>query len=325
MRGRKIGLHRSSCVFLLLCILQPASQVYAGHSSWPSCGRSSLRLSSRPEFVGSPGFAIVNGVEAMPDEFPWIVSIQYTSRRGNGHSFSHYCAASILSPDILITAAHCTPTFHARVNRLPLMPVKIVAGCLQWNAADVDAHCQSLIVAPDAFLSHETFSEHSPQHDIALVFLPHALLMTQAVSTICLPPPDASCFQGMATIAGWGRWWEGQTWHEWMQRSSGSLRTADVNILPSSTCLTGYSSRRFNESLHVCAGFPSGARDACQGDSGGPLMAQQADRVLLIGTVSAGAGCARRAHPGIYVKVSALRPWIDARIVQSGRRLPLLL
>jgi serine protease 10 len=34
------------------------------------------------------------------------------------------------------------------------------------------------------------------------------------------------------------------------------------------------------------------------------------NRVMLIGIVSSGNGCARKGYPGIYTKVSSFRTWI---------------
>ncbi|CAN8009453.1 unnamed protein product [Ixodes pacificus] len=59
---------------------------------WPdrNCGRRKLK--NRPRIVG--------GRPAEAREFPWIVSIQ---RSPNFHS----CGGSIISADVILTAAHC--------------------------------------------------------------------------------------------------------------------------------------------------------------------------------------------------------------------------
>ena len=43
---------------------------------------------------------IINGEEAIPHSFPWMVSIQ-------GQIDPHYCGASFLSPNWVLTAGHC--------------------------------------------------------------------------------------------------------------------------------------------------------------------------------------------------------------------------
>jgi secreted trypsin-like serine protease len=46
-----------------------------------------------------PSLKIIDGTEAPVNAFPWIASIQY---EGN-----HFCGGSLLTEDIVITAAHC--------------------------------------------------------------------------------------------------------------------------------------------------------------------------------------------------------------------------
>ncbi|GFY25708.1 serine protease filzig [Trichonephila clavipes] len=65
----------------------------------------------------------------------------------------------------------------------------------------------------------------------------------------------------------------------------------------------------------VCAGYSNGGQDSCEGDSGGPLMVQREDkRWVLVGTVSHGIGCADPNLPGVYMRMSSYRPWIDSII-----------
>ena len=49
-----------------------------------------------------------------------------------------------------------------------------------------------------------------------------------------------------------------------------------------------------------------------QGDSGGPLMVQQPDkRWVLAGTVSHGIKCAYPDMPGVYMRMTYYKPWIE--------------
>lgn len=61
----------------------------------------------------------------------------------------------------------------------------------------------------------------------------------------------------------------------------------------------------------ICAGLRTGGKDSCQGDSGGPLTMNSSENLQLIGVVSFGSGCARPNSPGVYARVSAVRPWIQ--------------
>ena len=119
------------------------------------------------------------------------------------------------------------------------------------------------------------------------------------------------------------------------------LQKAEVSILSQTECKKSYGpvSPRM-----LCAGVPSGERDACrvslhrgravlgkrpsffplhqpypsvfQGDSGGPLSCQGpgGGRWFLIGIVSWGAGCGRPNLPGVYTRVNKFTSWIYGHI-----------
>ena len=62
----------------------------------------------------------------------------------------------------------------------------------------------------------------------------------------------------------------------------------------------------------VCAGYAEGKKDSCEGDSGGPLMIERDDgRWTLVGTVSHGIRCAYPNMPGVYMRMTYYRPWIE--------------
>lgn len=62
----------------------------------------------------------------------------------------------------------------------------------------------------------------------------------------------------------------------------------------------------------VCAGYSEGKKDSCEGDSGGPLMLERDDgRWSLVGTVSHGIRCAYPNMPGVYMRMTYYRPWIE--------------
>ena len=45
---------------------------------------------------------IVGGTDANPGAWPWQVTLDYS-----GHPGPHWCGGSIVTPDWIVTAAHC--------------------------------------------------------------------------------------------------------------------------------------------------------------------------------------------------------------------------
>ena len=63
------------------------------------CGLSSVKPHPK---IRSP--RVVGGSEAFRGEFPWIVSLQYTS--GDNY-MSHFCGGFLINNRYVVTAAHC--------------------------------------------------------------------------------------------------------------------------------------------------------------------------------------------------------------------------
>lgn len=71
----------------------------------------------------------------------------------------------------------------------------------------------------------------------------------------------------------------------------------------------------------MCAGFNDGGKDSCEGDSGGPLMVQRSNgHWVLAGTVSHGIKCAEPNLPGVYMRTTAYRLWIDNIINKTSAK-----
>ncbi|XP_059088191.1 uncharacterized protein LOC131884431 isoform X1 [Tigriopus californicus] len=67
-----------------------------------------------------------------------------------------------------------------------------------------------------------------------------------------------------------------------------------------------------------------GGKDSCYGDSGGPMWIKakrrgdQTVKVIQIGVVARGEGCAKRGSPGVYTRVKSVIEWIQYE-AQDGR------
>ncbi|KAM5380121.1 hypothetical protein ACJZ2D_003768 [Fusarium nematophilum] len=208
--------------------------------------------------------AIVGGELAVPGEFPFIVSLSVVGR-------SHFCGGTLLGPDTVLTAAHCSEGMNASDVR-------------KRNAGGKVVEVSRITVHPD-------FVSDTLDNDFAIWRLSTRVLTGSNISYATLPAQDSDPVAGSpATVAGWGFTRENGT-------SPVDLMKVSVPIVSRQTCRDQYGASNITDSM-VCAGLKEGGKDACQGDSGGPLIDDTSG--ALVGVVSWGEGCARPDFSGVY-------------------------
>lgn len=92
------------------------------------------------------------------------------------------------------------------------------------------------------------------------------------------------------------------------------LRAVKMPIANQEYCRKRYEphSRKITDRM-ICAGYKKGGKSPCYGDSGGPFVVKfQNDAPKLIGIVSWGMLCAMPKYPGVFARVSSVRPWIQS-------------
>ncbi|XP_019750472.1 transmembrane protease serine 7 [Hippocampus comes] len=234
---------------------------------------------------------IVGGTDSEEGEWPWQVSLHFS-----GHLI---CGASLLSSDWLVSAAHCFSKDRLSDPRR----WRAHLGALTQGSAGHVAEIQRIVV-------HEYYDARTLDYDVALLRLKRAWppSLGPLVQPVCLPAAShAVTARHRCWVTGWG--------HRFEEDKSlpSVLQKAQVSVMSQTECKKTYGpvSPRM-----LCAGVPSGERDACRGDSGGPLSCQApgGGRWFLIGIVSWGAGCGRPGLPGVYVRVSKFTSWIYGHI-----------
>lgn len=232
---------------------------------------------------------IVGGWETHITFFPHQVSLQLGTR--------HACGGTIISPTIILTAAHCVLEYSK-----PQYYV-IRAGSSDWTKGGSYIRVKKIIPHPEF---------HDPtrmNNDIAIVQLQQPLVYSQYIRPISLATskdiimPTAQLF-----VSGWG-----STSISQMQPEK-RLRYTVVHLRDQNQCARNYFGAGTVTNTMFCAGTQAGGRDSCQGDSGGPLVTSIDGRLKLYGIVSWGFGCANAMFPGIYTKVSAYDDWIAQTI-----------
>ena len=235
--------------------------------------------------------AVVGGVRTAPGEAPWIVALIDAEEGRRTVAAGQFCAATLVRPDALVTAAHCVEDeegYAAEPDEL-----RIFAGKVLPLRKGLLRRVKRIDVNP-------RFDDGAGQAnaDIAIIRLSTPL---RGVPRVRLPTPrDGGIWHAGAslTLFGWGNRAAGEG-----QNFPRQLHQGEVVRLTDARCDDLYG-RFFNAASQLCAGREDGSVDACQGDSGGPLIARRPEGTpVLAGIVSYGEGCGRPEFPTVYTKV----------------------
>ncbi|KAG8515219.1 Transmembrane protease serine 11G, partial [Galemys pyrenaicus] len=216
---------------------------------------------------------IADGNIARKTDWPWQASLKMD---GN-----HFCGASLISEEWLLTAAHCFDTY-----KNPKLWTASFGTTL--NPALMKRKVQSIIV-------HENYAAHKHDDDIALVKLSIPVVFSNDVSRVCLPDATFEALpKSKVFVTGWGAF-----------KANGpfpnTLRQVEIEIISNDICNQVYVYGGAVSSGMICAGFLSGKLDACEGDSGGPLVIALNGNIWhVIGIVSWGIDCGKENKPGVY-------------------------
>lgn len=211
------------------------------------------------------------------------------------------CSGSVIGRRWVLTAAHCK--IHTRF--------RVVLG---GRVAGEGAYRNVRRVWP-----HPQYNEgrEDSQYDLMLVELtesvPEETQFVRVNANISVPV-DGSYVRA----SGYG--------HTMQKNEVPLLRQVDVPVVPMSKCKRNYGrfnvllARSLDADLQLCAGLDEGGCDACQGDSGGPLVLfDSSGRIVQVGIVSFGIGCAREGLPGVYTKMSSFVDWLEEMGVDLER------
>ncbi|XP_012579549.1 PREDICTED: transmembrane protease serine 11G-like [Condylura cristata] len=229
---------------------------------------------------------IADGSIARKTDWPWQASLQMDG--------IHFCGASLISEQWLLTAAHCFDTY-----KNPKL----------WTASFGTTLIPALMKRKvQLIIIHENYAAHKHDDDIALVKLSTPVLFSNDVSRVCLPDATFEALpKSKVFVTGWGAFKANGPF-------TNTLRQVEIEIISNDICNQVYVYGGAVSSGMICAGFLSGKLDACEGDSGGPLVIALNGSIWhVIGIVSWGIDCGKENKPGVYTKVTLYRDWIKSK------------
>ena len=233
---------------------------------------------------------IIGGTEAPKGRYPYMVNII------NSSSKKHVCGGSIISPNVILTAAHCGNPKLVEVGRYDV---------------HADESLEVVEVEVKDVHKHPLYDADRYSNDVAL------LELMEWIDIERFPPVNLHTDEYQIeleegqdlTVIGWGL----LDYYSPYSRP-GALHEVDLSYISNEQCASDY-------------GYPSGwiednmlctwkeDKDACLGDSGGPLVVKGSNETedVQVGIVSWGYLCAEEMYPGVFSRVgySNMISWIN--------------
>jgi secreted trypsin-like serine protease len=246
--------------------------------------------------------SIVGGDPVPEGKYPFMVSMQ-ANTSGAPPSKEHFCGATLIDSDSVLTAAHCADYIGAVTFpgiSVSYRDVRIVVGLTKLDSSQGQVRrIQSLT----DIAIHPRYDRRTSAFDAAVIELnqpvnnPMPIRLASVASRDRLERPGSS-----ARIAGWGTTKRVGPMEQNRDDVSNRLRDATPPIVSDAECDRAYKGD-IQQAIQVCAGHRG--EDACQGDSGGPMWATSKSGRRQIGITSNGVGCGTARYPGVYTEVNA--------------------
>jgi secreted trypsin-like serine protease len=237
---------------------------------------------------------ITGGVTGLISDFPW--QVYYLS--GNFR-----CGGSIISPDWVVTAAHCTKDDLG--NPIPVASMSVKVGSNNpGNSANLNNTVDGKRYFVSQVIVHAGYNSQTLLNDIALLKISGPINFPNAAPIKLVSSNDVANGAILPGVMSW------VTGYGLINVSQGTLPNSLQKVqLPIVSNLQASAVWNSIPSTDLMAGYLNGNKDACSGDSGGPLVVPVLGEFKLAGIVSWGSSNCNTY--GAYTRVSDFNSWIS--------------
>lgn len=241
---------------------------------------------------------IINGKEVdPPHSYPWIVSLYETE---NDQILHHFCAGTLITKQIVLTAAHCVANYvpmsrestsymndeayQAHVRRIRAKKVVVYVGI---NYHDQKDDLKHLYYVQNITIHSNYKATPCCDHDVALLKLDRPIEIDKHSNIICLPfslKNDRIKLKELKEndkliVAGWGL-----TNLTGPKVNANALQEVQLNIIKSENLCN--KSKYWHIGHVYCQIDINYKSAACRADSGGPIMIYENNRWYIMAILS---------------------------------------